>query len=110
MYFYLATLGYWYFNNENLDLSESEKKGLQNYNLCLDKYKESDIELYECINEKKLLEYAKFCFYRMKDKDKAKKILEENNLGEKCKLYRYSPVLSDIIKFKEVISDEVAIE
>lgn len=109
-YLYLATMGLWYFNNPKIDLHNSEKNGLKYYEECLNKYKDNDFELYKCINEKMLLEYAKFCYYRIKDIEKSKSIIEQNNLGKACQDYGYSMVLKDIIKFKEIIYSEVAIE
>lgn len=113
-YFYLATTGLWYFCNKNISNKECEEKGLYYYNKCIEKYKYSDNdkdkELSRCIEEKKLLEYAKFCYYRLEDKNKTMQIINDNKLGEQCGNYGYKPILSDIIKFKEIVTEEVAVD
>lgn len=107
-YFYLATIGLWYFNNLDIPPDEAEKKGLEYYDKCLEQYKDTNEKLFRCVQEKKLLEYAKFCYYRNNNRDQAQMIIDDNNLGKECKEYGYIPILNDIIKFKEIIADEVA--
>lgn len=103
-----ANLGYWYFNNPELDLLEAEENGKRYYKeaIRLTKEKEyTDVVVNNSNSDKAFiqkynLEYGKFCINRKVDLDDANRYIEEAiSIGEIKGLSIYN----EAVKLKEVI-------
>ncbi|GEM_PF-2237899 len=69
----IATLGYWYYTNNDIDEYEAEEKGKYNYEKAIDLVEDDNVR--EAFRLKYRFEYGKFMITREKDVEEGKKIV-----------------------------------